>query len=232
MPKIGIVAEYDPSWEPHTATVSAIEHSADRLKIDIDYQWISASNLDPSFFDEFDGLWVAPGSPYSDLARTVETIRIARTRDVPTLGTCGGFQHILIEYARNVLGLTDAQHAEYDPYASCLFVSELECSLAGREMQIQIVEGSQAADIYAVHRVTERYFCNFSVSPDYLSQLQSGPMQIVGSDAEGEVRIIELPGHPFFIGTLFMPQTLSTPENPHPLVNGFLKAVSNVKKLD
>jgi CTP synthase (UTP-ammonia lyase) len=73
--------------------------------------------------------------------------------------------------------------------------------------------------------VTESYYCNFGVNPDRVPLLKSGPLKITGSDSEGEVRIIELPDHPFFIGTLFVPQARSTPDNPHPLVTAFLKAV-------
>jgi CTP synthase (UTP-ammonia lyase) len=135
-------------------------------------------------------------------------------------------QHLIIEYARNVLGFRDAAHAEYDPYASTLFISALTCSLAGREMALRLVPGSQVAKIYGATTAVERYYCNFGVHPDRVGVLASGPLQIVGSDAEGEVRVVELPGHPFFIGTLFVPQTGSTPERPHPLVSAFLTAVA------
>jgi CTP synthase (UTP-ammonia lyase) len=144
---------------------------------------------------------------------------------VPCFGTCGGMQHLIIEYARNVLGFHDAQHAEYDPYASLLFVSELACSLAGREMQLRLVPGSQVAAIYGERSVVERYYCNFGVHPDRVAALAAGPLRIVGSDAEGSVRVVELPGHPFFIGTLYVPQARSTPNAPHPLVSAFLRAV-------
>lgn len=132
---------------------------------------------------------------------------------------------MIIEYSRNVLGFRDAQHAEYDPYASKLFISQLACSLAGHEMQLQLVPGSRVASIYGGTTAVERYYCNFGVHPDRVAILRSGPLLIAGSDAEGEVRVVELPGHPFFIGTLFVPQTRSTREMPHPLITDFLRAV-------
>src|SRR2546430_5445771 len=156
--------------------------------------------------------------------KTLWAIRYARENRVPCLGTCGGFQHIIIEYARNVLGFKDAQHAEYDPYASNLFISQLACSLLGREMELLFSPGSQVAAVYDANSATEQYYCNFGVNPDHVSYLKSGPLKITGSDSEGEVRVVELPGHPFFMGTLFVPQTRSTPEQPHPLVTAFLKA--------
>ena len=224
MIKIGIVGEYAESFKPHLATNAAIEHSRVALEANVSYEWVSTSELDDSFFERLDGLWVAPGSPYQDMLATLRAIKFAREQGVPTLGTCGGFQHIMIEYARNVLGITDAQHAEYDPYASCLFISELACSLAGKEMQLRLTSGSKVAEIYGATVVTEQYYCNFAVNPFYLDQIKRGPLRIVGSDSEGEVRIIEHPDHAFFIGTLFVPQVLSTPDRPHPLVSAFVSA--------
>jgi CTP synthase (UTP-ammonia lyase) len=71
----------------------------------------------------------------------------------------------------------------------------------------------------------ERYYCNFGVNPDCIDELKQGPLKVSGSDAEGEIRVIEHPDHPFFIGTLFVPQMRSIPERPHPLVTAFLRAV-------
>ena len=228
MNTIGIIGEFDAGFPPHPATNSAMEHARAALAIDVDYTWISTTELDERFFDRFSGLWVAPGSPYKDMARTLRAIRFARENGIPTLGTCGGFQHMIIEYARNVLGVTDARHAEYDPYASCLFISELACSLAGRKMKLQLSAESKVAKIYGATEVTEQYYCNFGLNPAYLDQLRSGPLQVVGSDSEGEVRVVELPGHSFFIGTLFVPQVLSTQRRPHPLINAFVATVAKI----
>ena len=208
------------------ATSAAIEHSAIRSAIDVDADWVSTEEIDSSLFERYSAIWVTPGSPYKNLDKTLWAIREARENSIPCLGTCGGFQHIIIEYARNVLGFQDAHHAEYDPCASSLFISQLECSLAGRTMQLNFSAGSQVASIYDASRATEEYYCDFGVNPARLSYLKSGPLKVSGSDSEGEVRVIELPGHPFFLGTLFVPQARSTRENPHPLVTAFLRAVT------
>lgn len=134
---------------------------------------------------------------------------------------------MVLEYARNVLGYRDAQHAEYDPFASDLFVSRLACSLVGREMSVQFVPGSLVARCYGSDRAVEQYYCNFGVHPDRVGVLASGPLRIVGSDAEGDVRVIELPEHPFFVGTLYVPQARSKPGSPHPLVIAFLTIVAD-----
>ena len=221
---IVVLGEYTPSYGPHQATDAAIEHSRDLLKADIDAEWISTQVLDERRLSNYSGFWIAPGSPYQSLEKTLCTIQYAREHHIPCLGTCGGFQHMLLEYARNVLGSKDANHAEYDPYASNLFISQLSCSLVGRKMTLSLVPGSQVAGIYGTTSVQEHYYCNFGVNPDYVPLLKQGPLKVSGSDAEGEVRVVECPDHPFFIGTLFVPQQRSTREQPHPLVTAFLRA--------
>jgi CTP synthase (UTP-ammonia lyase) len=222
---IALLGEYTPTFPPHVSINAAIEHSRNILGVDISTEWISTADIEPNLFERYSGLWIAPGSPYKSMEKTLWAIRYARENNISCFGTCGGFQHIVLEYARNVLGIKDAQHAEYDPYASKLFISQLACSLAGRDMQLSFAPGSQIAAIYGGLSATEHYYCNFGVNPDCVRELKQGPLNISGSDVEGEVRVIEYPGHPFFIGTLFVPQTRSKPDAPHPLVTAFLEAV-------
>jgi CTP synthase (UTP-ammonia lyase) len=207
------------------ATGAAIEHAATALGIDVTADWVSTADIDTGLFERYAAIWVGPGSPYRNLERTLAAIQQAREQGIPCFGTCGGFQHMVLEYARNALGFRDAQHAEYDPYASDLFVSELTCALAGRTMQLTFVPGSRVASIYGALSASEEYYCNFGVNPNKVPLLKSGDLRISGSDAEGEIRVIELPDHPFFLGTLFVPQTRSRPGTPHPLVGEFLRAV-------
>jgi CTP synthase (UTP-ammonia lyase) len=227
MKSIALLGEFTPTFKPHLATNAAIEHSSAALGIAFKGAWISTQDIPPSLFSNFSGVWVAPGSPYKNIDKTLWAIQYAREQDIPCFGTCGGFQHMVLEYARNVLNFKDAQHAEYNPYVSDLFISELACSLAGREMKLNFVEGSQVARIYGSLSATEAYYCNFGVHPDKIQLLKSGPIRITGSDAEGEIRVVELPNHPFFLGTLFVPQTRSTLGHPHPLVKAFLQVVAN-----
>jgi CTP synthase (UTP-ammonia lyase) len=228
-PRIALLGEFDPAFPPHAATEAAVEHARAALGVRVDAQWVSTADVTAESLARYAGLWVAPGSPYKSLGNTLWAIRHARENDVPCLGTCGGYQHILLEYARNVLGFADAQHAEYDPYASRLFISKLACSLAGRAMELRFVPGSQVATIYGGLTATERYYCNFGVAPERLLELKRGPLAITGADDEGEARVVELPGHAFFIGTLFVPQARSAPGAPHPLVTAFLKAVAGTR---
>ena len=130
--KIGIIGDYQPDSRTHLATNAAIQHAADALGVTADAQWLATPMLDTETAQTlrpFHALWCASGSPYQSMNGALQAIRFAREANVPFIGTCGGFQHVVIEYARNVLGFVDAQHAEYDPTASTLFVSALSCSL-------------------------------------------------------------------------------------------------------
>src|SRR5215471_1078379 len=149
---LALVGEYTPSFVPHAKTDAAFDQMRSALGIEIDATWISAANLDDepqSKLSRFHGIWVAPGSPYKSMQGALNAIRHSREHGIPLLGTCGGCQHVVIEYARNVLGFYDAQHAEYDPYASNLFVTPLSCSLVGQRMEVHIEAGSRVAAIYA-----------------------------------------------------------------------------------
>lgn len=224
--KLAIIAEYDPNFEPHVQTDAAIAHSASALGIEVQSEWISTGDAKITTLSGFQGIWFAPGSPYRNLSRTLDAIRFAREGDVPTLGTCGGYQHMVIEFARNVMGIPDAQHEEYDPYASCLIVSRLDCSLVGHEMGILLAPGSRTAAAYGAAQIIERYYCTCGVNPDYVNQISLAGFSLVGMDAEGECRVMELLQHPFFVGTLFVPQARSRPDHPHPLITAFLRAAS------
>jgi CTP synthase (UTP-ammonia lyase) len=223
--RIALIAEYDPDFAPHTATDAAVKHSSAGLGSSVATEWVSTKDLTEDRVRSFDGLWIAPGSHYKNLRKTLNAIRFARESAVPLLGTCGGFQHVILEYARNVLDFSDAHLAEYDPYASRLFISELACSLAARTMEINLVSNSGIAAIYGKNSVHEQYYCNFGVNPDFVPMLLESRLNVTGSDREGEVRIVSLSDHPFYYATLFVPQMASTQAAPHPLVSAFLLSV-------
>ena len=221
-----ILGEFDPNSETHRATDAAIRHSLVALEAKLEASWISTAKVEEADILQAHGLWIAPGSPYKDFSRAIEAIRLARENLVPSLGTCGGFQHMILEFARNVLGLPDADHAEYNPGASRLFVSALSCSLVGKELRVRLQPDTTAHSLYRNDEVTERYYCTFGVNPEYAETLAGHrDLVISGRDLNGEIRIVEILNHPFFVGTLFVPQTQSRELMPHPLVSGFLQAV-------
>jgi CTP synthase (UTP-ammonia lyase) len=220
--RIAVVGDYQPDDPTHTAIADAIAHSGGRTPP----VWVPTVDAAQRDLAEFTGFWIAPGSPYRSLDGALRVIRHAREHDVPLLGTCGGFQHVVLEYARDVLGIADAAHAEYDPYASSLFVTPLSCSLAGQSMSVTLGTGSVASTLYGSASTVEKYYCDFGLNPEYAGQLAAGGLVVSGVDSGGEARIVELPQLSFFLATLFVPQTSSTPARPHPLVTGFVRAAS------
>ncbi|MDA8062494.1 MAG: CTP synthase, partial [Actinomycetota bacterium] len=212
MVKIGVVGDYRPTNETHLATTAALEHAGDAAGLTVEVSWVPTAEIasDPeTTLRGLQGVLIAPGSPYESMDGALAAIRVARTRGVPLLGTCGGFQHVVVELARHVLGIADADHGEYDPYASTLFITPLSCSLAGQAMDVQLHPDTLAARTYGSTTATERYYCNFGLNPEHLPALQAGGLVVSGVDHQGEVRVMELPGHPFFLATLFVPQTSS-----------------------
>jgi CTP synthase (UTP-ammonia lyase) len=231
MKPLAIIGDFIPDNPSHLATNEAIRHCAEAAHLKIRVEWVGTEEvMKPgvqSHLEEFGGLWIAPASPYKSMEGALLAIRTAREKSLPLLGTCGGFQHIILEYARNVLGIKDADHEETSPGAVHLFISRLVCSLAGRTMTITLDPQSLIARLYGKSTAQEQYYCNFGVNPKYLETLFSGELRVVASDAEGIARAVEIPSHRFFVGTLFLPQHTSTAAAPHPLIAGFLRAASN-----
>jgi CTP synthase (UTP-ammonia lyase) len=223
--RIGIIGDYSPDNPTHLATNEAIQHAAEILaEFSFESSWLPTDQRHE--FGEYQGLLCSPGSPYRSLENALQGIQCARERLIPFLGTCGGSQHLVLEYARNVMGIREAAHAESDPCGSCLFITPLSCSLVGKTMEVSMEPGTQAAGIYRNTRATERYYCNFGLNSAYQDQLVGAGLVISGTDESGEARVMELPSHPFFIGTLFVPQANSAKGKPHPIVLAFLRSAA------
>ena len=103
-------------------------------------------------------------------------------------------------------------------------VSALSCSLAGQTHRVLVLPGSRAAALYGDGEVIEDFFCNYGLNPTYRAPLEEAGLRVTGVDEDGEVRLVELEDHPFFVATLFCFQTRSCPDRPHPLVEGFVEA--------
>ncbi len=226
--RIGIIGDFREESPSHHHTNAALQHAAALITRPVRWEWVATDSFSSAApLADFDALWIAPGSPYRNMEAALFAIRYARENDVPLLGTCGGFQHIIIEYARNVLGLTDAHHAETDPEASRLVVTPLVCSLVGQRHAIRLAPDSRACRFYdGQMEIEEPYRCNFGLNPEYETALNAAGLRTVGTDDQGAVRVMELPSHRFFLGTLFVPQEQSAPSKPHPLVVSFLRAAA------
>lgn len=128
--RIGVIGDFNPQNSTHLFTTDAVQHAAEFLGKPFETVWLPTD--EPHNYGEFSGLFCSPGSPYKSLEGALVGIRNASEDKIPFIGTCGGMQHLVLEYARNVLGLKDAARAETDPYASCLFHHTVEL-LVGRQ---------------------------------------------------------------------------------------------------
>ena len=223
---IGIIGEF----QPQNTTHQLLNSSLDWLNGEgaFTYEWVDTDRIageGETLLRKYSGLWSAPGSPFRSLEGALDAIRFARVNNIPHLGTCAGFQHAIIEFARNVLGHEGAQHEEYASASSELFISRMACSLVGETMTVRVLDGSIARQCYGTGETAEDYYCNFGINPTFRFMLQHPDLTISGLDQDGEIRIIEIPKNDFFVATLFVPQSRATATKPHPLIRRFVEAV-------
>ena len=167
-----------------------------------------------------------PGSPYVSAEGAFAAVRTAREQRHPLPWHLRRVPARAIEYARDVCGLTGVENAEVAPDAAEQLIIPLECSLKGHEEAVMVVPGTLAAKISGAGRRTERYHCSFGLNPDYLEALAAGGLRFSGFDDGGQVRIAELPGHPFFLCTLFQPELPGDGTQPHPVIRAFAAAAA------
>lgn len=226
---VAVIGDRVEGLEAQDAIAPALDHAAASLGLPAPaVRWVATDRLEAGGAEVLTGaaaVWCAPGSPYRSLIGALDGIRWARECRVPLLGTCAGFQHGVIEFARNVLGYARASHAEYgDAGDDELFIDELLCSLVGQTMQVEIVD-PDLRQIYGTSSPVERYYCRFGLDPAYHRPLHDAGLRIAGVDGrDGDVRVMRLADHPFYVLTLFVPQASSTAATPHPLVTSYLRA--------
>jgi CTP synthase (UTP-ammonia lyase) len=225
-PRIALVGDRSSAVEAHGRIPGLLAALAKEGVEAIEPYWLHTTCISsPADVAGFDGIYVTPGSPYASTDGVVAAVEAARIGGIPLLGTCGGFQHLLLEYARNVCRLRTVDHAEINPGAPDLLITALECKLYGDEATVHIADGTLAARIMGAGPSSERYFCRFGLNPAYKQALVNAGLVVSGRDAGGDVRIVELPGHPWFIGTLFQPELSSEPTWVHPIIGAFADAV-------
>jgi CTP synthase (UTP-ammonia lyase) len=223
--KIGLIGDYDASITAHQAIPPALRLAADQLGVCLDFEWISTDEiLDVERVSAVDGLWCVPGSPYRNMEGALRAIRFAREARRPFLGTCGGFQHAVVEYARNVLGWSDAQHAETTPHSARPVVTLLECSLVEATDTIILKPGSRIHEAYGRPEIVESYRCRYGLNQMFLGALTAGHLQVGAEDRSGDVRALELDDHPFYLMTLFQPERAALTGQCPPLVLALLRA--------
>jgi CTP synthase (UTP-ammonia lyase) len=224
--KIAILGDFNPAY----STLHALNDSTRQVKKlftdEIQFDWIGTDifNAATAFNNLYSGLWIAPGSPYKNMQHVLDTIKYVRTDNIPTLGNCGGFQHMIIEFARNVCGITLADHEETNPGSPDLLIAKLSCSLVEQQEQLTICDkNSLLFNIIQQEQLMGKYFCSYGLNKSYSDQLKSSGLKLTALSSDGEVRAFEIAGHPFFMGTLFQPALTSTADEPDPIIAAFVK---------
>lgn len=222
--RVALVGDYDATITAHQAIPLALAMAADFAGINLTAHWRGTETIRGDELESFDGIWCVPASPYRDMQGALLAIRYAREQQVAFLGTCGGFQHALIEYARHVLGWEDAEHGETSPDAAGAIITPLLCALVDASAAIRCAPQSRLAKAYGVREIVERYRCSYGLKPGIEAALIEAGMVISGRDPVGSVRAIELPGPGFFVATLFQPERAALFGQVPPLVSAFVRA--------
>ena len=217
---IALVGDQNDAYPSHR------ELDAARVMLgpDLVTEWMATDGDRVRDLSGSNGIWLTPRSPYANDEAAYEAVRWARENDVPFLGTCGGLQYAVVEYFRNVLGVSDASHAESDGVDGSNVIRQLACSLQGQERLVRPVPGTRFARLVDDKAFTEMHYCSYGPGPDELRRLTEGGMVIEATADDAEAEVIELPGKRFFMLTLFQPQIGALARKPlHPLLREFVR---------
>ncbi len=239
--KIGLVGKYMGVEDSYVSIVEALRHSGvvnncrvETTKIDSEEieGWGDAELV--ARLAPFHGILVCPGFGARGTEGKVRAIRYARERQVPFLGICYGMQWAVVEFARHVCGMTGASSTEVDPATPYPIISLLEeqrgVNDKGGTMRLgrypcRLAPGSHAAEAYGAGEVGERHRHRYEVNNAYRAALEQHGMRVTGLYPEGDlVEIVEIPSHPWFVGTQFHGEYRSRPTRPHPLYRAFVRA--------
>ncbi|MEU8922652.1 hypothetical protein AB0D10_17205 [Kitasatospora sp. NPDC048545] len=224
-PRIALVGDRSPAVRSHARIPGLLDALAEHERLVLDAYWIPTGDAAESgALDGFDAIWLLPGSPYRSEAGAVAAVRTARERGIPFLGTCAGFQHAVLEYARNVCGLADAVHGEEHPDGEQQVIAALSCSLVGHEGTVAVAPDTLAERVLGTTRTLERYHCAYGLNAAYLDRLRAHGLRFSGADESGEVRILELPDHPFFLASLFQPELSGDGTRAHAMIRALAGA--------
>ena len=241
--EILLVGKYVELQDAYKSIQEAFVHAGAANDCKVNVRTVQSENVTPGNVGEIlkgaDGILVAPGFGERGLEGKVHAIKYARENGIPFLGICLGMQMCVVEFARNVLGYPDASSTEKDPDTThpviCMMEEQKKTTIKGGTMRLGayacvLKEGSLAASLYGSLSIRERHRHRYEFNSEYLDEFEKNGMRATGRNPEtGLVEIVELPSHPFFIGSQFHPEYKSTPENPHPLFKGLVAAALEYK---
>ena len=224
--RIGLVGDLNFDVVAHQSIQRCFE-IAKGMGLGLEPIWTGTETLKPgdeSLLKQFGGIWCVPASPYRNTDGALWGIQFARTHDVPFLGTCGGYQHALLEYARNVLGLKEADHAEINAQASLPLLSRMQCALVEKSQKVLVTSAGPFREIYGTDAAMEGYHCSYGLNPAFESLFKGTELDVVARSEDGEARAVMLRSHPFFVGTHFQPERAALNGSLHPVVQAFFNA--------
>ena len=243
--EVVLVGKYVELQDAYKSIQEAFVHAGAANDCKVHVRTLQSESITPENVGELlkgaDGILVAPGFGERGLEGKVHAIKYARENGIPFLGICLGMQMCVVEFARDVLGYSDASSTEKDPETThpviCMMEEQKKTTIKGGTMRLgayacTLKEGSLAASLYGGLSIRERHRHRYEFNSEYLDEFEKNGMMATGRNPEtGLVEIVELPSHPFFIGSQFHPEYKSTPENPHPLFKGLVAAALEYKKV-
>jgi CTP synthase (UTP-ammonia lyase) len=193
-------------------------------------EWVATDGRQIGSLGDFDGIWLVPGSPYADDLAAYEAVRWARENDVPFLGTCGGLQYAVVEFFRNVLGVTEASHAEGDGADESNVIHPLACRLQGEERLVRPIAGTRFATVVNDEPFVGMHYCSYGPGPDEVERLVAAGMVVEATADDAGAEVIELPANRFYMLTLFQPHIGALAGKPlHPLLREFVRCAGAVE---
>ncbi len=240
---IGIVGKYVDLPDAYLSVAESLRHAAASKGLRLDLRWVPSDELtgllSESYLEDLDGVVIPGGFGYRGVEGKIQAIRYAREHDIPLLGLCLGLQCAVIEFARTVLGLSDANSTEFDPSTPDpvidLMASQEDVEDMGGTMRLglyaaKLAEGSRVRALYDKELVYERHRHRWEVNNRYRKDLESNGMRLSGlSPDDNLVEYIELIDHPYFVATQAHPEFRSRPDDPHPLFVGLIEAAYSIR---
>lgn len=237
--RVGLIGKYVELQDSYKSILEAFIHAGAENEVKVNLEFIHSEHINArtigSKLSKLDGILVAPGFGERGIDGKMAAVKYARTHNLPFLGICLGMQLAVIEFARNVLKLKEANSTEMNPQTEHPVVNLMEnqknIHALGGTMRLgswacQLKKDSLAYQIYQSEEIEERHRHRYEFNNEYLEQFEASGMIATGKNPDSNLtEIIEIPSHPWFMGVQFHPEYKSTVANPHPLFVGFVKAV-------
>ncbi|HEX3026132.1 MAG TPA: CTP synthase [Clostridia bacterium] len=241
---ISLVGKYIELHDAYLSVAEALCHAGIANGVKVDIKWVSSENITPETVDAMlegsDGIIVPGGFGDRGISGMIESIRYARTKKIPFFGICLGMQMAIVEFARNILKFEDADSGEFNPNCAYpvidLMPEQHEVTEKGGTMRLglypcKISENTILRNIYNDELIYERHRHRFEFNNQYREDFLKAGIVTAGLSPDGRlVEMIELPGHPWFVGVQFHPEFKSRPNRPHPLFASFVKAAKGLRQ--